>query len=94
LSSAATYSRDQWRDIDLDGAVLNVERQWMRQGELGPPKTPKSVRRVPLSPALVALLRRHKLAARFSKDEDFVFASQTGGALSHRNAQRRGVRAR
>lgn len=80
----------KWVDLDLDAGVLHVRRQWTKQRELAAPKTPKSVRRVPLSSDMVAFLRRHKLASRFSQEGDFVFASRSGGALGHRNVQRRG----
>jgi integrase len=38
---------------------------------------------------MVAALRRHKLASKFSQETDFVFASHAGGPMTHRNAQRR-----
>ena len=80
----------QWSNIDLDEGVLNVRQQFTRTGELAEPKTPKAIRRVPLAPDMVKFLRAHKLRSKFSQDDDFVFASRTGGALSHRNVQRRG----
>ena len=80
----------QWQDIELDNTVLLVQRQYSRTGELAPPKTPKAIRRVPLTPDLAALLRRHRLSSKLSQDSDFVFASRTGGPLLHRNVQRRG----
>jgi integrase len=83
----------QWQDIKLGEGVLTVRRQYSRAGELAEPKTPKALRRVPLSSEVVAFLKKHKIASRFSKDEDFVFASNTGGPLSHRNVQRRGFEA-
>jgi integrase len=79
----------QWQDVELDEAVLHVRRQWTRTHELAEPKTRSGLRRVPLSPDMVAELRRHKLASEFSQETDFVFASHTGGALRHRNVQRR-----
>jgi integrase len=79
----------RWCDLDFEAAVLHVRQQWTRVSELAPPKTKKGVRRVPLSADLVAFLRKHKLASKFSTDEDFVFASKTGGPLAHRNVQRR-----
>jgi integrase len=38
---------------------------------------------------MVAFLRKLRLASRYSQDADPVFASRTGGPLSHRNVQRR-----
>jgi integrase len=83
----------QWQDVDLEENVLHVRRQWTRSRELAEPKTPKALRRVPLSTDMTALLRRHRLASRFSMNEHFVFASKIGGALAHRNVQRRGFEA-
>src|SRR5262249_39940969 len=80
----------QWGDVDLDSAVLHVRRQFTLTRELAEPKTKNGVRRVPLSNDMVALLRRHKLASKFSQETDFVFASKTGTPLGHRNVQRRG----
>jgi site-specific recombinase XerD len=42
---------------------------------------------------MVAFLRRHKLASKFSQAEEFVFASRSGTPLSHRNVQVRGFEA-
>jgi integrase len=83
----------QWGDVELDQSVLHVRRQWTLTGELTPPKTRNGIRRVPLTPDLVRDLRKHKLASKFSKDDDFVFASKTGKPLAHRNAQVRGFEA-
>jgi integrase len=81
------------QDVDLDAGVLRVRRQFTLTGELTEPKTKKGLRRVPLGDDMVAFLRRHKLAARFSQAEEFVFASRSGTPLSHRNVQVRGFEA-
>jgi integrase len=83
----------QWQHIDLDAGVIYVRQQWTKYGEITAPKTKKGRRRVPLSAEDVAFVRRLKLASRFSKDDDFVFASRAGTPLGHRNAQRRGFEA-
>jgi integrase len=83
----------QWGDIDLDQGVLHVKRQWTLTRELTAPKTKAGIRRVPLSAEMVAVLRRRKLASKFSQDTDFVFASQQGTPLTHRNVQTRGFEA-
>jgi len=80
----------QWRDVDFEAGVLHVRRQYTVSGELAPPKTRKGLRRVPLSPELVASLRLLKVASHFSQDDSPVFASRTGSPLGHRNVQRRG----
>jgi integrase len=42
---------------------------------------------------MVAMLRRLKLASKFSQEEDYVFSSTAGTPLGHRNVQRRGFEA-
>jgi len=39
----------------------------------------------------VGVLMRHKLALRFSGDDDFVFATETGGPMYYRNVSTRGL---
>lgn len=96
-SSEVTVGREclplKWSDIDLEEAVLNVQRQWSRLGELTEPKTEKGKRRVPLTIPMVALLRQLRtqaLSRGQASPESFVFSSRTGTPLSHRNVQRRG----
>jgi integrase len=82
-----------WRQVDLDRQLLYVEQQFTLLQTIEPPKTKAGVRRVPLTPELVAFLREYRIACTFSRDEHPVFASLTGGRLSHRNAQTRGFEA-
>ena len=44
-------------DVDFKGRVLHVHRQWTKYGELTPPKTKRSRRRVPLTDDDVRFLR-------------------------------------
>jgi integrase len=67
----------RWDAVDLDGAALHVRQQWARSRELTAPKTKAGVRRVPLAPHVVTMLRKHKRASKFSQDGDHVFAAQT-----------------
>ena len=78
----------QWQDVDLEEGTINVQRQFDKTGQVSPPKTKAAIRRVPIRPELVKALREHKMASPFSKDEDFVFASKTGGPKLHRTVQR------
>ncbi len=93
-----------WRDFDREARVLRVERQWLRPvgrvgavrylpARYGPPKTVAGRRSVPLPDDLRDRLLAAKLASRHSLDGDPVFASRTGGPLSHRNVTRRGFEA-
>lgn len=81
----------QWQDVDLEQRVLVVQRQFSKTGEYTQPKTAKSIRRVPLTPEMVALLRSEKEAAfarGLAKPEDPVFPARTGGPKLHRTIQR------
>lgn len=68
----------RWRDIDLAGAVLQVPVS----------KTEAGIRPVHLEPELVTLLREHKLAARWSQPEDFVFPGRYRNKPRERNSVR------
>lgn len=80
----------QWQDVVLEARELHVRRQWTKLGKVGPPKTAKAARRVPLSDNVVRFLAAHKLRSAFSADGDFVFPTRNGKGLSHRNVQSRG----
>lgn len=92
----------RWADVDLDAAEVSVRqalsRRRGRKGEksaweLGAPKTKRSRRTIPLNPAVVDGLRRHKAAQAahvlklklYQRDLDLVFAERLGGPLSLRN---------
>ncbi len=86
----------RWKDIDLDGGVLNVRSslQWLAgEGpQLVEPKTRQSRRSLPLTPILVGQLRAHRTrqrAERLASGERWqgeewglVFANTLGGPLS------------
>ena len=90
----------QWRDIDLEAGRVSVRRAVQRQKGVGlvfvTPKTARSRRSVKLGQRAVAALRDHRLRqieARLRlgpdwRDEDLVFANETGGKLdpSHQTA--------
>jgi integrase len=83
----------QWRDLDLKQGILQVRRQWTRDGTYSEPKTPAAIRLVPLAAEMVKKLAEHKLAADYSADDEPVFASSTGLPLNHRNVAQRGFEA-
>jgi integrase len=68
----------RWRDIDLREGLLNVAAS----------KTAAGVRQVVLDPELVLLLREHKLAAKWSQPDDFVFAGRIREQPRERNSVR------
>ena len=78
-----------WANVDLTSAtpVLHV-RQRRRGDDVDVPKSAASARPVPLSPDVVKGLAAHKLATRFSKDTDPVFATRAGSPIKPGNAAR------
>ena len=76
-----------WADVriyDLDEAEVEFGWQVDRQGNRRPTKTDGSARTVPI-PRELALVLRHKLAARYCAPAEFVFATRTGRPLQQRN---------
>jgi integrase len=74
--------------------VIHVRAQLSRAHHNAPaggvaPKTPASVRDVPLVSQLARLLRAHKQASSFSRPTDWVFTTAHGTPYGHRNASRR-----
>lgn len=81
-----------WRDVDLEDGFINVTLQLSREQQRRvEPKTQQAKRKIVLMPALGRLLREHKLASRFSGDEDFVFCTSRGTPHGYRNVERRGL---
>jgi integrase len=54
-------------------------------------KTDASRRDIEIPPQLAKLLRAHKLSSSYSKDEDFVFTTETAKPLYYRNLSSRGL---
>lgn len=80
-----------WADTnltDLDDAELTFGWQVDRKGNRRPTKTDGSARTVPIPRELALLLARHKLAARDTRREAFVFSTRTGHPLGQRNVAR------
>jgi len=80
-----------WRNVDLDGARLVVDRQLLSVGyeaEIGAPKTSTSRRTIDLDPRTVAVLRTWRRAQLEQQmvngtrnDDDFVFTHPDGGPV-------------
>jgi integrase len=66
----------RWADVDLERGELHVRSQLSRKGALVPLKTRSCRRDVVLMPELAAMLKRHRLASRHSRPEDFVFCGR------------------
>jgi integrase len=85
-----------WDDVDLGGGVVHVRAQLSRAhrgapARRVPPKTPASIREVPLVAQLVRMLARHKFATLFALGSDWVFTTARGTPHGHRNIARRGL---
>ena len=67
-----------WREVDLGTGHVYVTRA----------KTPKGVRRIPLSPALREALTLWKADTRHNSDEDYVIATSSGRKSNPSNLRR------
>jgi integrase len=86
----------RWRDIDFDAGKIRVRHQLSRAkksapAKLLPLKTEAGERDLDLTPELAKVLREHKLASSYSKDDEFVFSTLTGEPIYYRNASARGL---
>jgi integrase len=81
----------QWQDVNLDAGTVYIRQQADRQGALVALKTKRSRRVIELPSNLVAMLKAHKLASSFSRDDNLVFVSRTGSPMEHRNVAQRGL---
>lgn len=81
----------QWRDLRLEGRSPHIKvRRGLVKGRVEPPKSRYGRREVPLEPALVSALRaRRGQKEGTGHEEDLVFATATGAALSPGNLRRR-----
>jgi integrase len=66
-----------WGDVDFSDGVIRARFQLSRQGKHVALKTKAAKRDIVLMDALGKLLRRRRLAERYSTDSDFVFPSST-----------------
>lgn len=89
----------RWADVDLDAGVLKVQQTIGRVGNelvISEPKTARARRTVPLSPSIVALLKKHRLeqleermlAANKWTDSGLVFTTALGTPVDPRNLTR------
>lgn len=86
-----------WRDVDFAAGLIRVRAQLSRAHRGEPahrvaPKTPASVREVPLVEQLAHLLAAHKQATPFAAPTDWVFATGRGTPHGHRNVAQRVLR--
>ena len=88
-----------WDRVDLDAGILRVTATLGRISNrlvISEPKTARSRRALPLSPAVVALLRQHRAAQKAEKlraanqwqESGLVFTTELGGPVDPRNLLR------
>jgi integrase len=85
-----------WDDVDFEAGVIHVRAQLSRAhrgapARRVPPKTPSSVRDVPLLAQLARQLSAHRQQSRFAGGGDWVFATARGTPYGHRNVSRRAL---
>jgi integrase len=89
----------RWDRVDLDAGTLKVAATIARVNHaltITEPKTVRSRRTVPLSPAVVAMLRRHRTEQKAERmrsrnqwtDSGLVFTTELGGPVDPRNLLR------
>jgi integrase len=83
-----------WDDVDFAAGVIHIRAQLSRAHRGAPaqrvaPKTPASLRDIPLVPQLARLLSAHRQTSRFARGGDWVFATARGTPFGHRNVSRR-----
>lgn len=83
-----------WADIDFAAGLIRVRAQLSRAHRGDPahrvaPKTPASVREVPLVPQLSDRLAAHRRATPFAAPTDWVFVTSRGTPYGERNVARR-----
>lgn len=93
----------RWSNIDLNKRILTVSERADRYNEMGPPKSTKSRRKVPIPAMLAQVLREWKLVCPKVKTGeldsegnpvsvlDFAFPNGRGKSESHANIVNRGL---
>jgi integrase len=76
----------EWRHVHLDGSDPHVKiRQRMVRGRMGPPKSRRGRRDVPLPHSLVIELRQLRASTNYPEADQPVFASTRGTVLRPNN---------
>lgn len=74
----------QWRDVDLDTAVIHVRRRVDKYNEFGPPKSAAGTRDIPLSAGSVKMLKDWREVCP-TGELDLVFPNGEGNIEGHAN---------
>ena len=78
----------QWKDIDLDGGTLRVNRS-VYEGVVSPPKTNAGRRTIRLSKLAVAALKQHRIDTAKRRISEWVFPNANGTLIGHQNLHNR-----
>ena len=80
----------QWKDVDLDGGTLQVNRS-VYEGAVSPPKTNAGRRTIRLSKLALSALRQHRVnaATRSVRISEWVFPNANGTPIGHQNLHNR-----
>lgn len=80
----------EWRHVHLDGSSPHLKvRQRNVRGKIGPPKSKRGRRNVPLPHSLVIELRQLRLMTEWPENDNLVFANVRGNAHLYGNVFRR-----
>jgi integrase len=73
----------QWRHINFEEKILQVEGTIKRCGGVGDPKSAAGFRAIPIPDAFVSDLKQYKLKCRWSTDPfDYVLRNTSGGRMT------------
>lgn len=80
----------QWKDVDLDGSTLRVNRS-VYEGLVSPPKTSAGRRTIRLSKLALSALKQHRVdaATRNERISEWVFPNANGTPIGHQNLHNR-----
>jgi integrase len=77
-----------WNNVDLDKGVIHVRQRADKWGSLGPPKTKKGNRDIPLAPIVINALRQWKLVCPKGA-LNLVFPNDNGKPVLLQNFEKR-----
>lgn len=80
---AGEFHALRWRHVDFERAEVKIETRVDSYRDEDVTKTAAGMRTIPISVALVVILKAWKLRTRWSKPGDLVFPNQRGGYVIH-----------
>lgn len=79
----------RWQHVDFEAGEITVETRVDAYGDEDVTKTAAGMRVVPLSQAVIALLKEWRLRSEFSRLGDLVFPNRRGNYQNHDNMAKR-----